>query len=270
MINNSFRLRYKSLPVAISHSKNCNTETHNHLEFEILKIISGNSTVKISGEEYRVCEGDLVFISPMQVHGVVFDKALRYEHKCICFDVSLINDKNLSKSLSSEIATVSPVIPAKSPYNPVLSEYFERIYNLTETPNAVYQMEVPAYITLVFSTLIKNDLIVNSNVVTKNEDFVFNVINYVENHYAEQISSNDLSSALGFNQSYFCRNFKKNFGMSFSSYLNSYRISKSRKFLEEGGKTITQIAYDVGFSSATAYSKYFKKQFGILPSEYKK
>ena len=98
-----------------------------------------------------------------------------------------------------------------------------------------------------FSTLIKNDLIVNSNVVTKNEDFVFNVINYVENHYAEQISSNDLSSALGFNQSYFCRNFKKNFGMSFSSYLNSYRISKSRKFLEEGGKTITQIAYDVGF-----------------------
>ena len=270
MINNSFQLRYKSLPVAISKSNNCNTEKHNHSEFEILKITSGSSTVTIAGECYLVSAGDLIFINPMQVHSVNRDFERQYSHKCICFDVSLINDKNLAKSLSSETASSINVIDKNSPYNHILSSFFDKVYELTENESAAYQMEIPAYITLIFSTLIKNSLISKCERTVKKEDFVSSVLNYVKAHFAEQITSYDVSRALSFNQSYFCRNFKRNFGMSFSSYLNSYRLSISRKYLEEGVKTVTQIAFDVGFSSATAFSKCFKKQFGVLPSKYKK
>ena len=108
----------------------------------------------------------------------------------------------------------------------------------------------------------------NENLI-KSVEFVKDVLDYISEHLFDSVTSKQASKSLNFNQSYFCRTFKKNFGMSFSDYLNGERVAYSRKLLEEG-KSITQIALDLGFSSATAYSKCFKQKFNILPSKYKK
>ena len=52
MINNSFNKRYKKLPIATSESVNCDTEVHNHSEFEILYIEKGSSEVTVSGKTF--------------------------------------------------------------------------------------------------------------------------------------------------------------------------------------------------------------------------
>ena len=269
MINNSFKLRYKSLPIAISKSANCNTETHNHPEFEILKILSGSGSVWVGGEEYKVSAGDIVFVNPMQVHLTKYDKDKAYVHKCVCFNLSLIGDDLLKNYLCAETALVTPIISAKSPYNAILSDYFELLYTSCESEDAVFSMEAPCYITLIFSTLIKGGYIAKNQKPTNNLEFEKTVVTYINEHLFEQITSQKASNALNFNQSYFCRTFKKSFGMSFSNYVNSERVAYSRKLLEQG-KSISQVALEIGFSSATAYTKFFKQKYGLLPSEYKK
>ena len=269
MVNNSFKVRYKSLPIAISKSTNSNTETHNHPEFEILKILKGSGSVWGGGEEYKVSEGDLIFVNPMQVHLSSYDKNNAYAHKCVCFNLSLIGDELLRSNLRKETALVTPLISVNSPYNAIFSDYFELLYSSCENEREVFSMEAPCYITLIFSTLIKGGY-VNVNAVTKNDaEFEKTVVSYISEHLFENITSLKASKELNFNQSYFCRNFKKCFGMSFSNYVNLERVSYSRRLLEEG-KSITQVALQVGFPSATAYTKFFKKKYGLLPSEYKK
>ena len=269
MINNSFNVRYKKLPIAISQSANCDTEVHNHNEFEILYIEKGSSEVTISGKTFTALEGGLVFVNPMQVHSVVHNKNAEYRHKCICFDTSIISSLGLGKALKEEVFMVKNHLPATTPITKEVSQFFINVYNACANEDEIFEMEVTSFITLIFARLIKQGLVEKQNVNTKN-DFCSLVINYVKNHYSENVTSKQASNALNFNQSYFCRNFKKNFGSSFSQYLNAYRISLSRKFLEDGDKNITQIAYDVGFSSPASFSKSFKAQLGILPSEYRK
>lgn len=269
MINNSFNKRYKKLPIATSESVNCDTEVHNHSEFEILYIEKGSSEVTVSGKTFIANQNDFIFINPMQVHSVKFNRDSVYKHKCICFDTSIIVNKELSLSLSSEAFTVKNHIPSTSKIASDISKLFLSTYNACFSEDVTFEMEVTSYITLIFTYLIKSGLIEKQN-YNKSNDFCALIIDYVKNHYHESITSKQASTALNFNQSYFCRNFKLNFGTSFSAYLNAYRISVSRRFLEEGKKSITQIAYDVGFSSPASFTKSFKQQMGILPSEYKK
>lgn len=269
MINNSFSKRYKKLPIATSESVNCDTEVHNHSEFEILYIEKGSSEFSVGGKTFTARENDIVFINPMQVHSIKRDKSGLYRHKCICFDSSIITNKDLGSALNSEALTIKNLLKNSEKYSSEIAKLILLTYNACINESVTFEMEVTSYITLIFTYLIKSGLIEKQN-YNKSNDFCTLIIDYIKNHYHENITSKQASTALNFNQSYFCRNFKLNFGTSFSAYLNAYRISVSRRFLEESKKNITQIAYDVGFSSPASFTKSFKQQMGILPSEYKK
>ncbi|MBQ3235234.1 MAG: AraC family transcriptional regulator [Clostridia bacterium] len=275
MFDDSFRKRFKNVPLAISCAKNWGTKPHNHSEFEILYLESGKQTVKIGDKAFSTSGGDLMFINPMEIHSFSVDVSVENASKCICFDCSMLNSSNLSEKLKLEVASVVRHIPSSSPHNEYLRDLFLKIYNEVDRDNEggdldneISAMEIKSYITLIFAYLFKNSLVDKDRLKPKNADFCASVIDYVKVHYNEPITSKEISAALSFNQSYFCRNFKKNFGNNFTDYLNTYRISVSRKLLEEG-KSVTNVAFEVGFQSATRFSKYFKKNFGVLPSKYK-
>jgi AraC-like DNA-binding protein len=56
---------------------------------------------------------------------------------------------------------------------------------------------------------------------------------------------------------------------SFTDLMNSYRLDDARKFLEETDLPITQISFDVGFSSITSFNRVFKESSGMSPSDYR-
>ncbi len=275
MLDDSFRNRYKNVPLAISESTDWNTDAHNHVEFEILYFEEGSSTVRVGDKTFLVSDGDIVLVNPMEIHSIIVDKKRPNRQKCICFDCSMLYSKYMSENLQAETTLVTKLIPSSSPYNKRVGELFLKVYNATykgqissESEGEIYAMEMQAYLSLLFAYLFKNSLVEKNQSKPKNEDFSRVVVEYVKNHYNEPITSREIAKALSFNQSYFCRNFKKNFGCSFTEYLNSYRLSLSRRMLEER-KSVTQVAFDCGFISSSKFSKCFKKTFGVLPSKYK-
>lgn len=275
MLNDSFRSRYKNVPLAICESFGWGTEIHNHLEFELLYFEQGAFTVKVGDKTFSVSSGDIVLINPMEIHSITVGKGSKSSHKCICFDLSMLFNKNVATNLQAEISSVTRHIPSASPHNEKIRELFSKIYEISleeqtsdEVEGEIYAMEMQAYLSLLFAYVFKNSLVDDKRVKPKSLDFYNAVISYVKNHYNEQITSKEIAKSLSFNQSYFCRNFKKNFGCNFTDYLNSYRLSLSRKMLEEN-KSITQVAYDLGFVSSSKFSKCFYKTFGVLPSKYK-
>ena len=271
MLNDDFRIKYKSIPIAIDVRKDLTgTEIHNHLEFEILLITDGFATVYIGDKIYNAKKDDMFFINPLEVHSIKTDITNPYSRDCICFDVSLIQDNDISKHLKDELLYINHHIKPTDPNHSMLKNHFRNIMASYNNHTKYSDMEIKSYISLLFSHLLKNNLICQNSVKSKSTLFCSNVLAYIGEHYSENITSKTVASALSYNQSYFCRNFYKNFGRNFSDYLNMYRISQSRQFLEKGEKNITQVAYACGFNSHTYFSKSFKKHLGILPSEYKK
>lgn len=94
-------------------------------------------------------------------------------------------------------------------------------------------------------------------------------IDYITEHYAENLSIQQVASQINFSPTYFCRLFKKETGHSFVSYLTFVRIQKAVWFLRNTNQTIEQIAFEQGFNTPSYFSTIFKKVVGLSPSEYR-
>lgn len=93
---------------------------------------------------------------------------------------------------------------------------------------------------------------------------------YIQKHYQETLRLEDVSSAVGFNATYFSALFKKETGQNFMDYLTELRINKSKALLCSDDLSIQDVAELVGYRDLKYFSRLFKKITGVSPSDYKK
>ena len=93
---------------------------------------------------------------------------------------------------------------------------------------------------------------------------------YMQQHYQEALRLEDVSSAVGFNATYFSALFKKETGQNFMDYLTELRINKSKELLCRDALSVQDVAERVGYRDLKYFSRLFKKNTGVSPSDYKK
>lgn len=93
---------------------------------------------------------------------------------------------------------------------------------------------------------------------------------YIQEHYQESLRLEDVSSAVGFNATYFSTLFKKETGQNFMDYLTELRINKSKELLCGDKLSVQDVAETVGYRDLKYFSRLFKKTTGVSPSDYKK
>ena len=271
MYNDSFRKRYKSAPIAISeNTSHFDTSAHIHREVEMLYIKDGSAEISVSDRRYSVVAGELVFVNPMDVHSIKADKSSSYHQRCICFDSSLIMEKSLRDELTSGGVTIIEHHSAKSESTRIITELFDKLFESVEENSEALLLESVAYVSLIFANLKRDNLLVSKTGKTKKSCFIRRTQDYLSVHFNEQISSQDISKELFYNQSYFCRLFRENYGVSFLDYLMLYRVSIAKMMLSTETVSISEIAERVGFLDASYFSRCFKKIVGTSPVEYRK
>ena len=113
------------------------------------------------------------------------------------------------------------------------------------------------------------ELIEVKNQGKKNENLL-KVLNYIYQNYSSQIKVETLASIMGLSEGETSRTFKKLTGQSPMDYIIHYRIKIATILLKNTSKSITDIAFEVGFSSSNYFTIAFKKITGLTPSKYKK
>lgn len=92
---------------------------------------------------------------------------------------------------------------------------------------------------------------------------------YIDEHYTDQDFSLDkISTNLSYNKKYISSIFKKNLGTSVIEYLNTIRIQNACTMIQQGFTSVTDIADRCGFSDAQYFSRVFRSQKGIPPTQY--
>lgn len=95
------------------------------------------------------------------------------------------------------------------------------------------------------------------------------LLTYIQQHYQEDISLDDLAAHVGFHPNYICTVFKKNIGQSYLACLHRERLRAAKKLLLETSFTIEQIANKVGYNSASQLARVFRKYESISPSDFR-
>ncbi len=99
---------------------------------------------------------------------------------------------------------------------------------------------------------------------------ILQVYEYVEKHYSDKITLEDIAKDIAINKSYLSRLFKKETGQVFQNYLIKFRMDKAADHILKSNKRITDIAFEVGFNDIFYFNRVFKKIYNMSPSEYKK
>jgi len=94
------------------------------------------------------------------------------------------------------------------------------------------------------------------------------VIDYIEEHLADQIPLATLAQLVRLSPYYFCRAFKQSFGLPPRRYHNSRRIQHAKALLAESTPSVTDIGLTVGFSETSSFSAAFRKATGMTPTAY--
>ena len=92
---------------------------------------------------------------------------------------------------------------------------------------------------------------------------------YIQQHYREDVSLDDLAAHVGFHPNYVCTVFKKNIGQSYLTCLHKERLSTAKKMLQETDYTMEQIAGEIGYNSASQLARVFRKYEGVSPSAFR-
>ena len=95
------------------------------------------------------------------------------------------------------------------------------------------------------------------------------LIEYINNHLSDDISLQDLADHCQISPSYVSRLFKERLNIGFVEYLNTMRVHRAQRLLEETGMSVEQIGYEAGFNNVRSFIRTFKKNSGFTPGQFR-
>jgi AraC family transcriptional regulator len=100
-------------------------------------------------------------------------------------------------------------------------------------------------------------------------DCMEEVMRYIREHISEPLNRETLAEVAGFSVPHFHRIFTAHVGESAISYIRRIRLERAGRKLRMGAVDITEVALAAGYDSHASFSKAFKHQYGLSPSEFR-
>ena len=88
----------------------------------------------------------------------------------------------------------------------------------------------------------------------------------LEDKYIDPPTIGELARYIGLNEAKLMHDFKQLFGQTIFEFTQNLRMDEAKKLLETTEKSITEIAFDVGYEYSSNFTTAFKRRFGITPS----
>lgn len=238
---------------------------HWHERIEVIFVKSGKLNLFVDGKKYLLEKNGTAVIMPGKLHnGISGERGVVYT--VVMFDIASFMNKTPAASKYFNTASLDRSVFECISYNLAIKNTVENIekhyYSDDSTDSIRIISDIYTLIAEIYRTMFIRT--VGSNKSDKKFD---NVLGYIEENFCENITSKSLSAEFGYDQAYFCRKFKAITGISPVKYINILRLEKAQKLLAQTKNSVSEIALLCGFKDANYFTRCFKTQFGITPTE---
>jgi len=247
---------------------------HFHPEYEIVFIEGANGTRHV-GDHIANYEGsDLVFIGPNIPH-LNFDYGIKTPYEKI---VIQMKEDFLIKAFFNipELTDIHRLFEKARHgvcfYGETKQAIGERLKSILELDHFQQLLEVLS----IFQMMAKSSEItllnaqpVDRHYNLKEQQRIKRVNHFVEEHYQRKIDIREIADLTNLTPAAFCRYFKKMTLLTFTEFLNQYRINQAKKLLLRD-KNVTETCFESGFVSLSYFNRTFKKVTGGNPLQFKK
>jgi AraC family transcriptional regulator len=112
-------------------------------------------------------------------------------------------------------------------------------------------------------------MVTDTQILTDYDERIHDVQKYVREHTDEALNREVLAAVAGFSVPHFHRIFTAHVGENIANYVRRVRMERAGRKLRMGAVDITQVALAAGYDTHAAFSKAFKQNFGLSPSEFR-
>lgn len=248
---------------------------HWHEEIEILYVLSGSAFQQVNDSTFTIAQGDTVIIKSQDVHSTYTLTPEDMQILVVQFDPSIVGCS--SEVIASAIGRFAACTAIPYPihlHDAVGQELSGLILGIHEefvSDHAAKELFMMSACAALLGICIRSYLSDTSHVQSTDnvKSALEKIFLLIDENYGRPISLQEAAGISNFSIPHFCRLFRQTVGMSFITYLNHYRISRSMIFLK-AGKSITETAHLSGFGSINSYIRTFKKYNAQSPREYKR
>ena len=214
--------------------------------------------------DHRLREGEGFLIFPEQINTYVADLDDPWEYIWVEFDGIHVRDGLESTGLT----------PASPVYRSLSSELRDRMvdemrYLVANRDASPLHLIGHAYLFLDYLTR-SAEHIVEQPAGKLQGFYIREAIDFVKEHYQDDITVEDIARRTGLNRSYFGKVFKAATGKSPQSYLIGYRMSKASELLKLTALPVAEVGRAVGYPNQLHFSRAFKNAYGVSPREWRR
>ena len=239
-------------------------KVHEHPYFQLNHIVAGKYEYVIEGLTYIAVPGDTILIPLNYKHSI---RQLAPEGGYY-FEVKFT-------SFMQNVKEVCELIPVHNEEDELTDQIWKEIFD--EKNNAVSESDeiICMYLCSILFKLSskgRREKNIPSKYISVAEfsEPVREAIRYLENHYREQLTLDDISLKTGVTKSYLCSLFKKETNLTVFECLMIIRIRKAVELLTFDIKSLVQISQETGFINPTHFNRVFSKHVMIPPGQYRK
>lgn len=271
-------------PVLVSYERLSSFDTgefpwHWHPEIELTLVMEGEIIYQANDSLYHLKAGEGLFCNTNVLHSghgngsadcsylsVTFHPRLLYGYSSSVMQTKYMNHILKSPSLAS-IHLVS-----EKDWQRRILEGIEKIRLLNREHPVSEELKLQIVLLQIWQELYEHVEISETGFAENGRDTerIRRIMEYIQAHYAEKITLEELAEQIHLCRSESCRLFKRYMKESMFDYLLDYRIERSLELLRRPELDVTQIAGQTGFTSPGYFSKIFKRKMGCTPLEYRK
>lgn len=241
------------------------SQSHYHNYYEFYYLEGGERYQRIQDELYVMKPGEMMVFSPYIMHfsygavNVPFKRVIVYFHR----------NEIESPELAAALDAGNGIYRLKPRDQQTVHRILESLLQEQESPEEFTSAYQRTLLNLLLYTLARQKRI-GQSVKPEETTRMSQVIQYIHNHYNEDITLELLSQKFYISPYYLCREFKGYTNSTIIQYLNVTRIMNAQRKFMETDLNITEISRQTGFSNLTHFNRVFKQVTGMTPSGYRK
>ena len=252
---------------------------HGHTFSELVIVLQGSGTHVTETERHPLCRGDVFVLNGETAHAFEDSNDLKLCN--VMYDPDLIRPRQTLYDVPGYQAlfVVEPLYRENSGFEGKLHLSEADLGRVTALLGALereqklrlagYQSLLAAYF-MQLVVLLSRYYSASSERPTKAVLRLANALNFLEENYQRPLNLAELSARANLSKNQFLRVFKQAFNTTPISYLNDRRIQKAQALLSDSSLSISQVAFETGFSSSNYFSRRFRQALGVSPRAYRR
>lgn len=222
-------------------------------------ITQGKGRFRVNNHTYELSADHVFLIRPGESTYYIADHEQPWHYIWFAFDGT--ESENILKNCGLwDGAPYRRYIPDDSLFL-YLNELIEGMQN---TQYSDYKLL--GYLYLIFGYLTNNK---SDDTAAAKSDYLNSALLYINDHYSDNISVQDISDHVGIDRTYLYRLFMKELSLSPKQYLTQYRLKAASDLLNTTRLPISEIAAGCGFSDTSSFGKFFRDLTGFTPRQYR-